>query len=408
MFRMKRSRFLIAGCAVVSGVLATWPAKLVGQTITEVINSTGDGANPLTGPQGVAVASSGNVYVSGGTSHNVFRITLTPAGDVDTKMEIIDETGNGSNPFLLPGTWGLAVDRNETVYATASGSHNAFKITLGGLITQIIDSNGNEVVPCIEPKGIAVDDDGNVYVACYLSHNVFKIAPSGGITEIIDSSGDDMGNVLENPFDVALDGSGNVYVTGRISDNAFKITPSGVITEIIDSTGDKTGNLLDNPQGVAADGGENVFVASHNNSNVFKITPAGDISRIMGATGNGTNPNTSAAGVAADSVGNVYVSAQNSDNVFRISFTPAGDVATITQIIDATGDGMGHPLEAPHPIAVSSSGHVFVAGFTSNNAFRITPAVIPTVSEWGVVVMVLLSLVAGTVMFRRMKLRQDA
>ena len=71
--------------------------------------------------------------------------------------------------------------------------------------------------------GIAVDGSGNVYVTGMNSHNAFKITPDGGITEIIDSTGDSMGNLLYYTRCIAVDDSGNAYVTGWLSDNAFKI-----------------------------------------------------------------------------------------------------------------------------------------------------------------------------------------
>jgi len=45
------------------------------QTITEIIDSTGDGGgNTLSGPFGITVDASGNVYVTGFDSHNAFKI----------------------------------------------------------------------------------------------------------------------------------------------------------------------------------------------------------------------------------------------------------------------------------------------------------------------------------------------
>ncbi|MEM7355143.1 MAG: hypothetical protein AAF657_30315, partial [Acidobacteriota bacterium] len=46
----------------------------------------------------------------------------------------------------------------------------------------------------------------------------------------------------------------------------------------------------------------------------------------------------------------------------------------ITQIIDATGDGMGNPLESTQGIAVDEVGTVYVTGRFSHNAFAITDA----------------------------------
>jgi hypothetical protein len=63
-----------------------------------------------------------------------------------------------------------------------------------------------------------------VYVAGLISDNAFKITPGGTITEIINSAGDGVANGLNSPEGIAVDGTGHVYVTGVTSDNAFKIT----------------------------------------------------------------------------------------------------------------------------------------------------------------------------------------
>jgi hypothetical protein len=63
---------------------------------------------------------------------------------------------------------------------------------------------------------------------------------------------------------------------------------------------------------------------------------------------------------------NVYVAGYTSSNAFKI--TPSG---TITQIIDASGDGAGHTLSHTYAIAVDGAASVYVAGIDSNNAFKI-------------------------------------
>jgi hypothetical protein len=62
-----------------------------------------------------------------------------------------------------------------------------------------------------------------VFVAGFSSHNVFRITPAGGITEIIDATGDGAGNGLGFPYGMCADAAGNVYVTGSGSDNVFKL-----------------------------------------------------------------------------------------------------------------------------------------------------------------------------------------
>jgi hypothetical protein len=196
--------------------------------------------------------------------------------------QIIDETGDGAGNWLQ-SPFDIAVDGDGNVYVPAH-SKNVFKITPGGVITEIVDN--------ILGLGgaLAVDGGGNVYVTDWFPHRALKITPGGVITEIIDETGDGAGNTLDGPRDIAVDGDGTVYVAGDFSNNAFKITPGGVITEIIDATGDGAGNTLEGPYAIAVDGAGNVCVTGYYSDNAFKITPGGVITEIIDAPGDGGPP----------------------------------------------------------------------------------------------------------------------
>jgi len=278
-----------------------------GGTITEIIDNTGDGSSALILPYGIAVDSSDNVFVSGRVSNNVFKISTPGACSTDgtlcTITEIIDSTGDGSNGFNEGHS--IAVDSSDNVFVNGGTSDNVFKITPGGTITEIIDSSA-----LVRPTGIAVDSSGNVFVADEGTDNVFKISTPGTcstggtpctINEIIDSTGDGI-SAFDEPEGIAVDSSDNVFVIGRISDNVFKISTPGTcstggtpctITEIIDSTGDGS-NILDRPFEIAIDSSGNVFVPGDISHNAFKISEVTtievDIDIKPGSDPNSINP----------------------------------------------------------------------------------------------------------------------
>jgi len=300
-----------------------------------------------------------------------------------TPVEIIDITGDGVN--TLDGPFSIATDSSGNVFVAGQNSDNVFKITPTGTITEIIDITGDGVNAFNFPIGITTDLSDNVFVSARFSDNIFKIATPGTcstggtvctITEIIDITGDGGGNTLNAPEGIGTDLSGNVFVTGAFSDNAFKITTPGTcstggtvctITEIIDNAGDGGSNTLNNPIGVATDLAGIVFVTGFGSDNAFKITPGGTITEIIDGTGDGGgNTLFLPFGVATDSSGNVFVAGRDSANAFKI--TPGG---AITEIIDITGDGVGNALFTVFSIATDLSGNVFVTGFSSDNAFKI-------------------------------------
>lgn len=93
------------------------------------------------------------------------------------------------------------------------------------------------------------------------------------------------------------------------------------------------------------------------------------ITEIIDASGDGAgNALDEPASVAIDELGNVYIAGFGSDNVFRI--TPAG---VITEIIDETGDGAGNALDAANRVAVDAMGNVYATGSLSDNVFKLAP-----------------------------------
>ena len=86
-------------------------------TPVEIIDSTGDGAgNTLNDPFGVATDSSGNVFVAGEGSNNVFKIT--PGGTI---TEIIDSTGDGGGNTLA-NIRGIATKSSVAVSVSGLGT----------------------------------------------------------------------------------------------------------------------------------------------------------------------------------------------------------------------------------------------------------------------------------------------
>jgi hypothetical protein len=225
---------------------------------------------------------------------------------------------------------------------------------------QIIDSAGapGSIVGLDYSFGIAVDANDNAYVSGYNSHNVFKITPGGTITEIIDATGAGLGAPLTGPSRLATDSAGNVYVIGEDSDNAFKIEPDGSTTELIDMLGDGQGNLLDGPKGIAVDSAGNVFVSSWNNAQVFRIEPDGSIDLVVDGSGAGPGMTLSRPTVlAADAADNIYVVGSN--NVLRID--PS---LTVTELISPAGDGLGTALNSPSSLAMAPNGDIYIGGYT--------------------------------------------
>lgn len=318
------------------------PGEVINQGIVTTLAGSGYGHADGTGsgagfeyPYGVAVHSSGNIYVADG-SHTVRRVT--PAGVVTTiagspgESGYIDDTGSSARFAYV---YGIAIDGSGNLYVGDSDNNRIRKISSSGVVTTLAGSgsagstDGTGAAASFDsPRGVTVDGSGNVYVADNGNCRIRKITPSGGVTTLagstcgfLDATGTSAR--FSYVYDVAVDSEGNVYVADEGNHRIRKITSAGVVTTLAGSgvsgyaNGSGTSAQFSWPTGLTVDGDGNVYVADAANERIRKITPAGVVTTVAGSTEGFTDGTGSAAqftqpvDVTVSNSGVLYVADQN-------------------------------------------------------------------------------------------------
>jgi sugar lactone lactonase YvrE len=376
---------------------------------TAKMSGSADGTGPaarFATPGNVAVDSSGNVYVADQLNDTIRKITpggvvTTFAGDA-TVAGHVDGTGAGAR---FDNPYGIAVDSSGNVYVADTYNCTIRKITSAGVSTTIAGTPGiigakdgtGAAAQFNYPTGVAVDGSGNVYVADVLNYTIRMVTPSGVVTTIAGDAGltgfsDGAGTLAEfnYPYDIAVDGSDNLYVADLYNFTLRKITPPNVVTTLAGLPGegyaDGTGSAAQfyYPTGMVLDAGGNLYVVDNSNCTIRRVTPSGAVTTVAGTPGRtGYADGTGAAaefnypyGIAMDKSGNMYVSDESGETVRKV--TPSGVVTTLagTPGVSGSANGTGSAalFNSPAGIVVDGSGNIYVSEQKNCDIRKISPS----------------------------------
>jgi uncharacterized delta-60 repeat protein len=330
----------------------------------------------------MAIDSSGNIYVTGGSEFIGYYDYATIKYDPNGNQLWVARYGF----YEDAGASALALDKNGNIYVTGSeyiGNHYSDYATVK------YDTNGNQlwVARYNGPESnsdrataLAVDNSGNVYVTGH-SDNGYPDYVNDYATVKYDTNGNQLwvaryngpANADDFPYALAVDSSGNVYVTGTSLGTSYpgsfdyatvKYDTNGNQLWVARYNGPAV-NQQDNAYDLKVDLSGNVYVTGGSvaslNRDYATVKYNTDGNELWVARYNYKGFDDEAYALALDNAGNVYVTGTSyfdfgATNYATIKYDTDGN-----QLWAARSNQGSYATE----LALDSSGNVYVTGYNA-------------------------------------------
>jgi sugar lactone lactonase YvrE len=375
---------------------STTATRVYGQSGSFTTNTAGVSATALNGPAGVALDSSGNLYVA---DTGNYRVLYFPAGSTTATrvygQSNFTSSGPGTSATALSYVYAVTVDSGGNLYAADGGNNRVVYFPAGSTTATRVYGQSNFTSSASsttasglnDPVGVVVDSFGDLFVSDLLNNRVLYY-PVGATTPTLvygqsnftSSSRGLSATKFYFPYGLAVDSSGNLYVSDyqdnrvleflMIAPTSYTLTgPSGgplntaSTNFTVTPNANYTGTITISPSG---GGLSTPIVLTFTNSAVaqtFTITPTtlGPVTLTPSNSGSLSNPSalTYSTPPAAPSI---------------VSVTPGNGQVAVAFTANATGGSAitGYTATCGASSISGSASPIVVTGLTNGTGYTCT------------------------------------
>jgi sugar lactone lactonase YvrE len=384
----------------------------------------------LNSPRGIAVNAAGDVFVAEFGANRIMKLVAAGGSTriAGSATGSVGNTGDGglATSALLSGPTGVALDTSDNLYVGDTANNRVRKVTAGtgnisafaGTGTVGLTGNGAAATAAkiTAPTDVTVDGSGNVFIAQFLSiagngwrspfesavrkvdgSLVISTVAGNGWASTSGDGGPRSSAQLDRPSGMAIDSAGNLFVSEAANHRVRRIAPDGTITTVAGVgtscapppaacnnaiTGDgglATAAYLASPMGLAVNAAGDLFICDYNHHRIRKVDRAtGIITTVVGVgstglpLGDGGQATaakiSSPRGVDVMADGTLYLTDAN-ERIRKVA--PGGVISTIAGTGVGAYSGDGGPATAagiasPYAVKVGPDGRIYIAELGSH------------------------------------------
>jgi YD repeat-containing protein len=283
----------------------------------------------LAQPHGVAIAPSGNLWITDFSNNRVVEMTsggtfIEAVGfgvtNGESKFQICTSScragivGTGNGQFSHP--WGIAINQSSgNLYISDSSNSRVEELNSKGEFIRAFGSQGTGHGSFAQPAGMTIDSSGNLWVADYGLGLVEEFSETGVFANQIGGLGSGNGQ-MSAPTGVAIS-NGNLYVAEKLNYRVQEFTTAGSYVNQWGIKGSGTGEfefleLSDiHTEPVSGD----LYVTDCVKNQVRVFNPDGGFVARFGSTGKEAGQFTCPWGLSIDESGHIYAIDQADNRV---------------------------------------------------------------------------------------------